>query len=149
MLKGKQLSRGGECRTLLSNVPNSPVLCRVCNGDHKVFACDKFKTLSVHDRKKLVNRHILCFKCLNPGHSVRSCKSSWNCSKCNRLHNTLLHNNVSYHKIGEGVAQGSTEEPEESNTQLKGSVSRTAMYVNARNSHVVLSTDVVHITSAC
>ncbi|KAF0732688.1 Integrase catalytic domain-containing protein [Aphis craccivora] len=147
MLKGRHPGRGGERRTLLSNVPSSPDQCRVCNRIHKIFACDKFKQLSVHDRKKIVNKYNLCFKCLYPGHSVRSCKSSWNCSKCNRWHNTLLHDNVSSDKTVERVDQVSAEEPKEGDALLQGSTSRTAMYVNVMNSHVVLSTAIVHITS--
>ena len=43
--------------------------CMVCGaGKHPVYACRKFKSMSMEQRTDLAKKHHLCFNCLWPGH---------------------------------------------------------------------------------
>ncbi|XP_051171916.1 uncharacterized protein LOC127288483 [Leptopilina boulardi] len=64
--------------------------CIVCQGSHKIYACEKFRKLSVPERVEIIKSNISCFNCLNKGHKNDECK--WQgCKKCGMKHNTLLH----------------------------------------------------------
>lgn len=65
--------------------------CSFCNGEHANFTCSLFSKLSVHDRFKKVQDHHLCFNCLRPAHSFKSCGQSSRCKVCSKPHHTLLH----------------------------------------------------------
>ena len=47
--------------------------CVVCQGHHRLFYCETFKSLSVRDRIVVVKRHNLCENCLLGNHNVDSC----------------------------------------------------------------------------
>jgi hypothetical protein len=73
------------------SVSISKEVCGVCQGHHKVFRCDKFKSLSVSDRQSKARELKLCFLCLNPGHGSDKCLRTFRCHQCKRRHNSLLH----------------------------------------------------------
>lgn len=147
LFKPKQPIKGVDRRALLSNFHSSPSRCHICNGDHKVASCDKFKHMSVDERKNVVYKHRLCYRCLHANHQARICKSSYNCAKCGRWHNTMLHDD-----------QANLVKPEGSNekkplsvsadAEVQAGSSKTVMYVNSVNSHVILSTAVIHVKNA-
>lgn len=67
--------------------------CIFCNEEsHSMYACTKFKDLTVPQRLNVVNERKLCRNCLRPHHFAQMCQSS-TCKKCNAKHNTLLHPN--------------------------------------------------------
>ena len=66
--------------------------CCVCSADHKIFNCEKFKTLDFKAKKALFFNSKLCFNCLQEGHLTKDCKSKSTCKVCNGKHNSLLHN---------------------------------------------------------
>lgn len=71
-------------------VTNNVSSCIVCQGSHRLYACEQFLKLSIPDRVEKVKSHTLCFNCLNSGHKNDEYK--WQgCKKCNKKHNTLLH----------------------------------------------------------
>ena len=76
--------------TNFKSEPSSSALCPPCNASHKPSFCEKFKALSIEDRRKAVRSKLLCFNCLSPGHSAKICSSS-KCKQCQRNHHTLLH----------------------------------------------------------
>ena len=73
-------------------VKQSTYSCPVCNSNHKLNYCEKFKKLTVEDRRLLVRRKQLCFNCLRGGHGNKECTWS-SCKTCQKKHNTLLHLN--------------------------------------------------------
>ena len=71
--------------------------CIVCNNDHKLLLCKKFRSFSVTDRIKIVIDHKLCKICLANNHSTAMCKSNYRCNveHCEGKHSKLIHDNVS------------------------------------------------------
>ncbi|XP_059221290.1 uncharacterized protein LOC131995958 [Stomoxys calcitrans] len=45
-----------------------------------------------NDKLAFIKKIKLCLNCFSKGHVVKDCKSAFNCSKCQRRHNTLLCN---------------------------------------------------------
>ena len=73
--------------------------CHCCSENHKIFACKKFASLNIKDRKNLGYSSKLCFNCLCRGHLTKDCKSKHTCKKCQGKHNSILHTDSS--QIGE------------------------------------------------
>uniref|UniRef100_A0A2A4K372 CCHC-type domain-containing protein n=3 Tax=Heliothis virescens TaxID=7102 RepID=A0A2A4K372_HELVI len=66
-------------------------------------------SMTIDQRKKIVNDLNLCFNCLRPGHESDNCKSKSSCFICNGKHNTLLHvEHQSDTKVSETTQAGSS-----------------------------------------
>lgn len=66
-------------------------ICEYCKGTHWVARCEKFKQLSLEQRREQVPKLNLCFNCLGGGHRSKECKRPA-CKICNKHHHILLHN---------------------------------------------------------
>lgn len=67
-----------------------PNKCKLCNeGQHWLYRCEKFKKLSVPDRKRIVRELELCINCLKPFHRSKECFAKA-CQRCDLKHNSLL-----------------------------------------------------------
>ena len=62
--------------------------CSYCSGGHFSYECTKYKT--VNARKDRVMSLKLCFNCLKPGHSSKTCCSSRTCRTCGLHHHSSL-----------------------------------------------------------
>ena len=62
--------------------------CSYCSGGHFSHKCTKYKT--VNARKNRVISLKLCFNCLKPGHSSKTCHSTRTCCKCGLHHHSSL-----------------------------------------------------------
>lgn len=73
------------------SVKNGKCIC--CNGDmHKLRDCQKFKGMTVLDRRVFVKEKRLCFNCLRTGHLVTNCDwSGCPIRGCTAKHNSMLH----------------------------------------------------------
>ena len=69
------------------------VLCGFCKGTHLIYPCQKILKFSPEDRLHEIRKLHLCTKCLKSGHMTKDCKG-YNCKKCSKAHNTLLHINL-------------------------------------------------------
>lgn len=69
--------------------------CTVCSGHHPLYRCKKFFAMDRQNRWKHVNNHKICSKCLKEDHVLANCTSTFSCTKCEKPHNNLLHENVS------------------------------------------------------
>ena len=74
--------------------PNeSKVKCMMCEGDHILPRCNRFKSESLDGRLKFVRKKGLCYNCLFQGHMVNSCPKNSFCkvTGCQSKHSTFLH----------------------------------------------------------
>ncbi|CAD7001596.1 unnamed protein product [Ceratitis capitata] len=67
-----------------------PISCKLCNSNHFMMMCVKFRELSFPDRNKFIKDHNYCRNCLACSHTERDCKSI-TCIYCQRRHHSLLH----------------------------------------------------------
>lgn len=64
--------------------------CFHCNGNHKIFNCEKFQQLPVDSRYNVLRQHKRCFACFST-HPRANCTSNKSCRTCNsKSHNTML-----------------------------------------------------------
>lgn len=72
----------------------SPPACKLCpDQSHTIRLCSKFIGMSYADRLSCIKKDKLCLNCFSKSHLVKDCKSAFNCFKCQKRHNTLLHTN--------------------------------------------------------
>ena len=87
----------------------------MCSGSHGIWLCEKFKQLSVPERKKLAADKSLCFKFLGTGHFARVClRKHFQCRSpgCGKGHHTLLHSEDS-NLLGEPKDKRSNKKSDE------------------------------------
>ncbi|CAK9800717.1 hypothetical protein ANTPLA_LOCUS7241 [Anthophora plagiata] len=73
-----------------THVTSSPGNCPACGSVHPLFKCDKFKSLAIEEKTRLVQTSQTCFNCLQPGHRVKACTRNF-CDICGKKHHKLLH----------------------------------------------------------
>ena len=73
--------------------PDKP--CVACRTQHAgtLFTCERFKSMTVNERSKVVNDNKLCRNCLLPGHFANRCTLQRICSVpgCGQRHTKFLH----------------------------------------------------------
>ena len=93
-------------RAFLLNTSRNCLICK--NQRHPLYACDKFKELSVQKRIDTVKGAKICYNCLR-SHKGVACKFS-SCTICQRRHNTLLHlDNYGYNSNASKVVSAQAE----------------------------------------
>ena len=65
--------------------------CPNCGANHILFYCSSFKSLSLQEKEKLVQRKKLCRNCLVGGHQEKDCPKPFKCKTCGERHSILLH----------------------------------------------------------
>jgi len=90
-LKMKKSYLGHNSKKGLFITSERQIKCPCYSDEHKLYACNKFKELSIGDRVIFARDSRLCFICLNPNHMATMCRSTYSCRICKRSHNTLLH----------------------------------------------------------
>ncbi|XP_043501619.1 uncharacterized protein LOC122523813 [Polistes fuscatus] len=68
----------------------SSVQCPLCKGPHRVFGCDRFRSMALPERIREVGRLALCANCFGQ-HSAKACSARGRCSACKGKHHTLIH----------------------------------------------------------
>ena len=74
-----------------SNQNTNRIKCRLCNSDHELDNCMKFRNKSIEDKRSFLRSKGLCFRCLYSGHMVKDCKRRISCAICHRSHATSMH----------------------------------------------------------
>jgi len=79
-----------------SGATKSPPVCSFCSKAHYVWWCPDFQQTEVKNRYTHVREKRLCFHCLLPGHSVKTCtfrpEAVCGVQGCKRKHHRLVHN---------------------------------------------------------
>ena len=67
--------------------------CLLCGRDHKMLKCDKYRKMSVVERRKYVGENGLCFGCCEKGHRIDNCIKTDVCNidGCQNKHYRTLH----------------------------------------------------------
>lgn len=64
--------------------------CTMCQENHRINDCPKFKALSPTERYKAAKQASLCINCLGSNHSTKQCISRYDCQHCYQRHHSLL-----------------------------------------------------------
>jgi hypothetical protein len=89
--KDKQKAKHTDGKTLNTVLQH----CLFCDKDnHSLEKCFKFESKSIEDRQTFIKQKGICFGCLSQGHIRKKCKKRLKCSKCDKLHPTILHSEV-------------------------------------------------------
>ncbi|XP_043247468.1 uncharacterized protein LOC122394566 [Amphibalanus amphitrite] len=80
--------------------------CVACKNDHPLDRCSTFTKMSLKGRQELVRQHGLCGGCLRKGHRWKECRRKQRCTKCSRLHPTLLHDDSLSLRVDKTTTQG-------------------------------------------
>ena len=102
--------------------PKANQRCSYCSGEHLAHECAKYKT--VNSREDRVMQLTLCYNCLTPGHSSKTCRSTKTCRTCGSHHHSSLcfkaHSNSSdtcnQNTSNSNVSQGKTNQSSSSNS---------------------------------
>ncbi|XP_037827650.1 uncharacterized protein LOC119615720 [Lucilia sericata] len=70
---------------------NANSSCKLCNEEHTLRICPKFRSFSVQERIDFVFKNKYCNNCLGHSHIKVNCKSKRTCLYCKKQHHTLLH----------------------------------------------------------
>ncbi|XP_053954492.1 uncharacterized protein LOC128860779 [Anastrepha ludens] len=65
--------------------------CTYCNAGHRIYSCEKFRSLDANARLNFVKDFKACLNCLSTGHFKERCNSASSCRICRQRHHTLLH----------------------------------------------------------
>ena len=65
--------------------------CPLCQQQHTLFSCTKFKSLTVPKRVDYVKSANLCYLCLEPNHLSKDCTRKYTCSVCSGRHSKFIH----------------------------------------------------------
>ena len=81
LLHGDRSSSSWQPALQSSSVPGPATCpCVVCSQNHRLFYCDKFKSMQPKDRLDVVKKHRFCYNCLLAGHNFYSCHKNSVCS---------------------------------------------------------------------
>ncbi|GFY54297.1 uncharacterized protein TNIN_496521 [Trichonephila inaurata madagascariensis] len=158
-------------RTLTVKVPSkpegvflsetkSPKCVLLCNENHPLYKCPKYKKLSFNDRVELVKTNNFCFNCLLRNHKSSACKSKYSCGMCQRRHHVTLHFRPADKQSGliddsgakkssvlsSTAAEFHTSAREEVNHELVNPQFAATGYNNSDNKTVLLSTCICYVT---
>lgn len=121
-------------RVTLQGTEPSPTVssykCSFCGEGHSIKYCKSFAQKSIQDRLEHAKKLNWCFNCLKSSHSLKDCKSIFNCQKCRKRHHTLLH--LDKTDVPE------TESVTNTNTAPTCSQVSAGMLTNDRDNHIIL-----------
>ncbi|XP_022171698.1 uncharacterized protein LOC111034681, partial [Myzus persicae] len=143
----KKASQGGTSKkiTLAASSESNRDKCSLCEGSHRLYACLKFKQLSVSDRFNHVRGRRLCFNCLAPFHMSDACRSKYSCQKCRKPHNTLLHFEGNA-RDASAAATVLHDNEGEGDAKEVANADQVSLLINHNKGHVFLSTAVMLAT---
>ena len=105
--------------------------CSYCSGGRFSHECTKYKT--VNARKDRVRSLKLCYNCLNPGHSSKTCRSTRTCRMCRlHRHSSLC---IKAHS-NSNSSEASNPSPSNSNSTVsQGKLNQSSTSTSSTNNH--------------
>lgn len=101
--------------------------CIVCNEDHGLFQCHRWKKMAARERWEVVKSNKLCFLCLKVHKDQLRCEREKPCKRCDKKHNTWLH-----------------EDRGEKGKEISNAHCTIAAVIDVKQ--ILLATAVIHIT---
>ncbi|XP_011877569.1 PREDICTED: uncharacterized protein LOC105567357, partial [Vollenhovia emeryi] len=126
------------------NVAATKFKCSYCQGDHSVYSCTDFKSLSVDERVKYIKSKGWCLNCLKGKHMARDCSLD-GCKTCSKRHNSLLHPESPKGESSSESSLGKAKvvaDKEQGNSAACGHACSTESY---RSSQILLSTVLIKV----
>lgn len=125
------------------------LICKFCNGDHRLVNCKQFANAEVQARRACVEKNRLCFNCLSGKHSAKDCFTKISCKMCSRRHHLLLHPNGSRDSNSPmgGASSGSSTGDVSVVSAAKSGPSNSASVVCFSSGGMVASTQVLLATA--
>lgn len=123
----------------------APPPCKLCpNQSHTIRLCPKFVNMCYAEKMECIKKLKLCLNCFAKGHSLKDCKSLFNCMKCHKRHNTLLC--TSSNSFENNPSQPSTSHVTQSSSEPSPGSTQTIQSCAATSSrNILLGTAMVHI----
>ena len=129
--------------------PKANQWCSYCSGEHLANEYAKYKT--VNSRKDRVMQLRLCYNCLTPGHSSKTCRSTKTCRTCGSHHHSSLcfkahsnssdnsnqntnNSNVSQRKTNQSSSSTSSTNQRSSKAQAQTHPNKPVVTLNNSNS---------------
>ena len=69
----------------------TPGKCPLCNAAHTLAECHPFRDADAETKRRACSATRACFKCLEPGHIARDCRTETRCTTCQRPHHSWAH----------------------------------------------------------
>ena len=155
---GKSKSQGHRTSTATSFYTkgyNRPP-CIVCEQDHKVIYCPRFKDMKPKERLQFVQDKHMCEICLLQNHNTAQCKSGYTCSVpgCGKKHSKFLHLSSSFKEDNSShlsVSNANVHVPKSANSsvympissvKVNGSYDATAL-LDSASTHTFCSQELV------
>ena len=92
--KQEEIRKRHYTRQYSSHSKTRKCIVKSCKEDHPPWRCERFKQLTVQQRKQLISKTKRCFSCLVSGHMSGNCKNARQCNVdgcTSKLHNRYLH----------------------------------------------------------
>jgi len=144
---GTLARKAGPNKAVTAHVAAAKFKCAYCKGEHQIYQCKAFQSLSVAERKNQIKLKGLCLNCLRLNHMAKDCVAS-NCKICGKRHNSLLHNDEDKNKDNR-VTQLSRSQDQESKENNPNTDNAACHYVKSEESkaqrQVLLSTAMVKV----
>lgn len=81
-------SATAEQPSISTGKKHKPV-CIECQGEHFLHKCDRFKSMTMGQKRAILNYHRLCHNCFSATHTTSQCKQGA-CKRCGTKHNSIL-----------------------------------------------------------
>ncbi|CAH2099366.1 unnamed protein product [Euphydryas editha] len=141
--KQGEVSNNRHKSLVVNSHSSKSFICPLCQNNHAIYNCSKFKSFSVEARLQKAKLLKLCLNCLRQGHTSNSCRLRV-CRFCNRSLNSLLHkciNNSSSFSENQTASSSNIE-----NTNVSNKESHVALSaVQNVKSFVLLSTALIQV----
>ncbi|UYV65772.1 hypothetical protein LAZ67_3005410 [Cordylochernes scorpioides] len=82
---------GSHMAKIRENAVKRVPWCIVCQGNHWIQSCPRWRSMSVPARVEALRKAHACFKCLRVGHIGKTCRRAIRCAHCQGCHNGFLH----------------------------------------------------------
>ena len=86
--------KGRKKKVRQENAEDETGPCPVCSYKHKLELCRTFLKLAEPEKREVVRKNGICYKCLTRGHIAMHCQDVVNCGVCGGNHHTAFHREV-------------------------------------------------------